>query len=54
MKINGKEVGYISTLSKNALIYNIGYHLANMEEGDNPFAIIGNILDNFDFEKEDS
>lgn len=54
MKIDEKEVGYISTLSKNALAYNLAYHLRYMEEGDNPYLIIENILNNFDFENKDS
>ena len=36
---------YQSTLSKNALAYNLAYHLSNMSEEDNPYEIIHNILD---------
>lgn len=54
MKINGKEVGYISILSKNALVYNLAYHLKNMKEGENPYLIIERTLDTFDFEAKNS
>ena len=36
---------YRSVLSKNALTYNLVYHLSNMTEKDNPYEIIHNILD---------
>lgn len=36
---------YRSILSKNALTYNLAYHLSNMTEKDNPYEIIYNILD---------
>lgn len=36
---------YRSILSKNALTYNLAYHLSNMTEKDNPYEIIHNILD---------
>lgn len=54
MKIDGKEVGYVSILSKNALAYNLAYHLKNMKDGDNPYLIIEKVLDSFDFKKENS
>lgn len=36
---------YRSILSKNALTYNLAYHLSNMTEKDNPYEIIHDILD---------
>ena len=36
---------YQCVLSKNALTYNLAYHLSNMTEKDNPYEIIHNILD---------
>lgn len=36
---------YRSILSKNALTYNLAYHLSIMTEKDNPYEIIHNILD---------
>lgn len=45
---------YRSILSKNALAYNLAYHLKNMKDGDNPYLIIEKVLDNFDFKKENS
>ena len=54
MKIDGTNVGYICMLHKNALAYNLAYHLANMEEGDNPYTIIENILNNFEYCKKNS
>lgn len=35
---------YQCVLSKNALTYNLAYHLSNMTEEDNPYEIIHNIL----------
>jgi hypothetical protein len=54
MKIDGKEVGYISILSKNALAYNLAYHLRHMKEEDNPYLIIEKVLNTFSFKKENS
>ena len=45
---------YRSILSKNALAYNLAYHLKNMKDGDNPYLIIEKVLDSFDFKKENS
>lgn len=45
---------YRSILSKNALAYNLAYHLKNMKDGDNPYLIIENILNNFELDKENS
>ena len=54
MKIENTDVIYVCILSKKALAYNLAYHLANMEEGDNPYNVIENILDNFDYNKKNS
>lgn len=54
MKIDGINVGYICMLHKNALAYNIAYHLANMKEGDNPYTIIETILTNSEYTKKNS
>ena len=54
MKIDNTGVRYICILNKEALAYNLAYHLANMEEGDNPYRVIESILNNFDYSKKNS
>ena len=54
MKIDNTSVGYVCVLNKEALAYNLAYHLANMEEGDNPYRIIESILNNFEYNKKNS
>lgn len=39
------DTHYKSYLSKNALAYNLSYHLSQMTSEDNPFEIIYSILD---------
>ena len=54
MKIDDTDVGYVCILTKKALAYNLAYHLANMEEGDNPYRVIESILNNFEYNKKNS
>lgn len=39
---------YTSMLSKNALAYNLAYHLSNLQEGENPYSVIEKILTQFE------
>ena len=43
-----EDISYKCVLSKNALAYNLAYHLRNMKDGDNPYLIIEKVLDSFE------